>query len=204
MGGVPRALKVILGALQPRCQESADLRKCAEAVLRKFNLREMGQDNDHEAGGDLWTRPAQDALRLAAMERGAKEACARVTGLEEQAERLRKEGLDARNAYQQQRAFIQTQLGEGTDPTKLHEFLKGMVESMDAQFGIVGTAGDAVPRGSGSNYSPGSSLCRGGGRSRQEERKSGGEDRDRGLNRERSPRLGNDREGGNGNGAVDR
>jgi hypothetical protein len=197
-GGVPRALKVILGALQPRCQESADLRKCAEAVLRKFNLREMGQDIDHEAGGDVWTRPAQDALRLEAMERGAKEACARVAGLEEQTERLRKEGLDARNAYQQQRAFIQSQLGEGTDATKLHEFLKGLVDSMDAQFGIVGTAGDAGPRGSGSNYSPGSSMCRGAGRSRQEERKSGSEDRARGLNRERSPRLGHEKEGGNG------
>ena len=198
VGGVPRALKVILGALQPRCQESADLRKCAEAVLRKFNLREMGQDIDHEAGGDVWTRPAQDALRLEAMERGAKEACERVAGLEEQTERLRKEGLDARNAYQQQRAYIQSQLGEGADATKLHEFLKGLVDSMDAQFGIVGSAGDAGPRGGGSNYSPGSSLCRVSGRSRQEDRKSGSEDRARGQNRERSPRLGHDKEGGSG------
>jgi hypothetical protein len=163
VGGVPRALKVILGALQPKCQESADLRKCAEAVLRKFNLREMGQDCGHETGGDVWTQPAQEALRFAAMERGAKEACARVTSLEEQTERLRKEGLDARNAYQQQRAYIQSQLGDGADATKLHEFLKGLVDSMDVQFGITTAAGEAAPRSHGSSYSPGWSLCKGGG-----------------------------------------
>ncbi len=208
VGGVPRALKVILAALQPKCQESADLRKCAEAVLRKFNLREMGSDGGHEAGGGVWTQASQDAQRFAAMERGAKEACARVTSLEEQAERMRKEGMDARNAYQQQRAFIQTQLGDGADVTKLHDFLKGLVDSMDVQFGITATAGDAAPRSHGSSYSPGSSVCRGGGRSRQDERRTGGGDGDRGtigeMRRERSPRLGNDREGGTVDLAGDR
>jgi hypothetical protein len=213
VGGVPRALKVILGSLQPKCQESVDLRKCAEAVLRKFKLRDMGQYIDHEAGGDDWTRPAQDSLRWEAMERGAKEACERVAGLEEQTERLRKEGLDARNAYQQQRAYIQSQLGEGADATKLHEFLRSLVETMDGQFGIIGLAGDAGPRGGGSNHSPGSSLCRGSGRLRQEAaaaafagRKSGSraksEDRARGYIRERSPRLGLDKEGVSGTAGV--
>jgi hypothetical protein len=185
---VPRALKVIMGSLQPKCKESIELRKCAEAVLKKFKMREMVQDSEEMDGGTRW---AQDAARWVAMERGAKEACARATGLEEQAEQLRKEGRDARNAYQQQRAFIQSQLGEGADPTKVHDFLKGLVDSMDAQFGIMDP-----PRAAGSSYSPGSSLARGGGRSRQEERKTGGEDReDRDRDKgSRSPRL--DREGG--------
>jgi hypothetical protein len=198
--GVPRALKVILAALKPRCQESADLRKCAGAVLRKFNMREMGADGSCEAGVDISILSAQNEQRFAAMELGAKEAGARVINLEEQAARMRKEGSDARNAYQQQRAYIQAQLGDGADAAKLHDFLQGLVASMDMQFGITVTAGDADPRSHGtSNYSPASSVGRGGGRSRHDRRRTGGGDGEQvpggEMRRDRSPRLGNGREG---------
>ena len=198
--GVPRALKVILAALKPRCQESADLRKCAGAVLRKFNMREMGADGSCEAGVDISILSAQNEQRFAAMELGAKEAGARVINLEEQAAKMRQEGSDARNAYQQQRAYIQAQLGDGADATKLHDFLHGLVASMDVQFGITGTAGDVDLRSHGtSGYSPASSVGRGGGRPRQDRRRTiggageqvpGGE-----MRRDRSPRLGSGREG---------
>ncbi len=42
--GFPQALKVILGALRPSCLESAELWKCADAVLKKFRLREHGNE----------------------------------------------------------------------------------------------------------------------------------------------------------------
>jgi hypothetical protein len=204
--GVPRALKFILAALQPKCQESADLRKCAASVLRKFNMREMGPDGSGEAGVDIEAMSVQNEKRFAAMELGAKEAAARVIDLEQQATRMLKEGADARNAYQQQRAYIQAQLGEGTDAAKLHEYLKSMVGTMDAQFGIT-PAGDAAPGSHGaSGYSPASSVGRGGGRSRQHEgrRAGGGLGGHGGLDpggdarRDRSPRLGLGREGEGG------
>ena len=162
-------------------------------------MREMGSNGSCEAGVDIGILSAQNEQRFAAMELGAKEAGARVINLEEEAERMRKEGMDARNAYQQQRAYIQSQLGDGTDAAKLHDFLKGLVDTMDAQFGITVTAGDAAPRSHGtSSYSPASSVGRGGGRSRHEKRRTRGVDGERGtvgeMRRDRSPRLGNGRE----------
>ncbi len=167
-------------------------------------MREMGPDGSCEAGVGIGIMSAQNEQRFAAMELGAKEAAARVINLEEQAARMRKEGLDARNAYQQQRAYIQSQLGDGTDAAMLHNFLKGRVDSMDVQFGITVTTGDAVPRSHGtSNYSPASSVGRGGGRSRQQDkRRTGGGNGEHGelgpggdTRRDRSPRLGYGRDG---------
>ena len=194
--GVPRALKVILGALKPKCQESADLRRCADTVLRKFNMREMGPDGGCEAGVDISILSAQNERRFAEMELGAKEAGARVINLEEQAARMRKEGADARNAYQQQRAYIQAQLGEGADPAKLQDFLQSLVASMDMQFGINVQGVDA--HGS-LGFSPASSVGRGG-RSRHDKRRTGGGSEDQvpgggEMRRDRSPRLGGGRDG---------
>ena len=169
-------------------------------------MREMGPDGCGEAGLDIEAMSEQNERRFAAMELGAKEAAARVMDLEQQAARMLKEGTDARNAYQQQRAYIQTQLGEGTDAAKLHEYLKGMVGTMDAQFGIT-PAGDVAHGSHG--YSPASSVGRGGGgRSRQPDgRRSGGGQGGLGgsdlggeSRRDRSPRLGPGREGEGGDG----
>ena len=163
-------------------------------------MREMGADGSCEAGVDISILSAQNEQRFAAMELGAKEAGARVINLEEQAAKMRQEGSDARNAYQQQRAYIQAQLGDGADATKLHDFLHGLVASMDVQFGITGTAGDVDLRSHGtSGYSPASSVGWGGGRPRQDRHRTiggageqvpGGE-----MRRDRSPRLGSGREG---------
>ena len=78
-------------------------------------MREMGSDGSYYAGVDFGILPAQNEQRFAAMELGAKEAGARVVNLEEQAAKMRQEGSDARNAYQQQGAYIQAQLGDGAD-----------------------------------------------------------------------------------------
>ena len=151
-------------------------------------MREMGPEGC-AAGVDIEIMSAQNEKRFAEMELGAKEASARVVSLEEQAASLRKEGADARNAYQQQRAFIQAQLGEGADPAKMQDFLQGMVASMDVQFGIVPGGEAQGPTG----FSPASSVCRSGGRSRQEGRRAGGPE-DGEMRRERSPRSGGGRD----------
>ena len=150
-------------------------------------MREMGSDGSCEAGVDIGILSAQNEQRFAAMELGAKEAGARVINLEEQAARMRKEGSDARNAYQQQRAYIQAQLGDGADAAKL-------------QFGITGTSGDGDRNGpEASGHSPASSVGRSGGRSRPDRhRADGGADGQTHVGeqrRDRSPRLGNGRDG---------
>ncbi len=158
-------------------------------------MREMGPDGGCEAGVDISILAAQNERRFAEMELGAKEAGARVINLEEQAARMRKEGSDARSAYQQQRAYIQAQLGEGADPAKLQDFLQSLVASMDMQFGIIAQGSD--PHGLG--FSPASSVGRGS-RSRHERRRNGGGSEDQvpgggEMRRDRSPRLGGGRDG---------
>ena len=94
--GAPHALKVILGALKPKCQESADLRRCADAVLKKIKLRDMGEDGGCEAGEDLKALALQNEQRFAEMERvhreQTREAGLRVQDLEEQAVKMRQQG----------------------------------------------------------------------------------------------------------------
>ena len=74
----------------------------------------------------------------------AREAAQRVQALEEQVAKMRQEGAsmlqsaqDAKNAYQQQRAFIKIQLGEGmAGATPAHTFVPSLVAMMDEQFGL--------------------------------------------------------------------
>jgi hypothetical protein len=75
-----------------------------------------------------------------------------------------------------------------------------LVVSMDEQFGITGTFGDGVRRSpEASVHSPASSVGRSGGRSRPDRRRAdGGADGQAPVGeqcRDRSPRLGNGRDG---------
>ena len=166
----------------------------------------MGEDGGCEAGEDIKALALQNELRFAEMERvhsvQAREAGLRVQDLEEQAVKMRQQGasmvqsaVDARNAYQQQRAFIKAQLGESADAAKVHVFLHGLVASMDEQFGITGTGeiGSQYNQ-DGSGFSP-ASVARVGGRQGRHERRrpeTGTEQpaHDEENRRDRSPRLG--------------
>ena len=170
-------------------------------------------DGGCQAGVDIKTLALRNEQRFAEMEKGALDAGLRVQDLEEQAVKMRQEGAsmvqsaaDARNAYQQQRAFIKAQLGDSADATKLHEFLHGLVATMDEQFGITGVGATGLPHThEGSGFSPASSVGRGGGRHRQDRRRADagaeGPAQDGENRRDRSPRLGGGRDG---DGSVDR
>ena len=128
--------------------------------------------------------------------------------LEEQAVKMRQQGasmvqsaVDARNAHQQQRAFIKAQLGESADATKVHVFLHGLVASMDEQFGITGVGEIGSPHNQdGSGCSPAMSVGRSGGRQRHDRRRpeTGTElpAQDEENKKDRSPRLGGGRDTG--------
>ena len=181
---------------------------------KKFKMRDMGVDGGCQAGVDIKTLALLIEQRFAEMEKGALDAGLRVQDLEEQAVKMRQEwasmvqsAADARNAYQQQRAFIKAQLGDSADATKLHELLHGLVATMDEQFGITGVGATGLPHThEGSGFSPASSVGRGGGRHRQDRRRADagteGPAQDGENRRDRSPRLGGVRDGGDG--SVDR